>query len=329
MKILSLFWHSVESDSMAPRYFDGSSPKQSIFREQARYIKDHYTPISIIDFLKIRNNSQSIKALAKPPVLLGFDDGFRNVITNALPVLKEFAMPAVLFVIGEILKDPDYVPWYVEIEHFIRRTEKGTVSYKGLNFDLAMKQDCSSLKLHLKNNYKVLTAEEDRQDFLNDLSSVFGVERSGAQLLDEDLCFVSKSDLSELGSKSLLTVASHAMTHRYLATLSREEQVYELKQSHLLLGQHCESYYPAISYPLGSFNQDTIDIAKGVYEFGFAVSFGASYNNYYAYPRKSIRNDTYERLKYVLSPLRLKFLLPIKKVLHNIGIRRIDRVNLS
>ncbi len=323
MKILSLFWHSVESDSINPEYLDGSSPTESMFREHIKFIVNKYTPISIVDFMEIAENKRLIKSYTKPPVLLGFDDGFKNVVDLALPVLNEFKVPAMLFVIGEILNNPDFVPWYVEIKHLIRKTKKNTVIYDNVKVDLVSKKGRKLLMPLFAASFKALKYEDDRQRLLTNFASLLGLERPMATDLDDDLRFVCKEDLSSLGRDSLLTVASHAMTHRNLASLTYEEQVCELEQSDLLLKEHCPSYYPTVSYPDGSFCTDTIGIAKRIYKSAFATFLGSSYCDLYAYTRLCIGFDTVQELAYTTSFVRLNFLLPIKRFLNNIGIRKI------
>ena len=98
------------------------------------------------------------------------------------------------------------------------------------------------------------------------------------------------------------------MTHRDLPTLSYDEQVYELEPSDLQLGEHCPSYYRAIAYPSGSFNADTIAIAKRIYRGGFATSLGL-YRNLYAYQRIGLGHDNVQDLTYAVSPKRLTYIL--------------------
>ncbi len=324
MKILSLYWHSVEPDSINPEYIDGSNPTASIFRDQIKFIVNKYTPISIFDFMKIIENKNLIRSYAKPPVLLGFDDGFKNVIDQALPVLSEFKIPAVIFVIGEILKNPDFVPWYVEMIHMLRKTKKKTVIYDNVTIDLVSKKGRTLLRNLFEASFKALKFDDDRQRLLTKIVGLLEVERPRASELDDDLRFVCKEDLSDFFSTSLLTVASHAMTHRNLASLTYEEQVYELEQSDSLLKEHCPSYYPAISYPDGSFNKDTVSIAKGIYKSAFALLENSSYSNLYAYSRIGVGHDTVQELVHATSFVRLNFLLPVKRFLHNnnITIRR-------
>lgn len=273
--------------------------------------------------MKITRSKSPIHSYAKPPVLLGFDDGFKNVINHALPILNKFEIPVVFFIIGETLKNPNFVPWFVEAKQLIRRTKKKTVVYNNVEVDLVLKKGRKLLMHLFQTSFKTYRSEVDRQRLLTDFASLLGVERPMAFELDEDIRLVNKEDLSNLGSISLLTVASHTMSHRFLDSLTYEEQVYELEQSDFLLKEHCPSYYPVLSYPLGFFNKDTIDISKRIYKSAFATLLGSSYHNLYTYPRISIGHCTAQELVYRLGTIRLNYLLPIKRFLHNTGIRKI------
>jgi peptidoglycan/xylan/chitin deacetylase (PgdA/CDA1 family) len=63
----------------------------SVFRDQIRYLSDRYELVDLETVATTRNPSQKRVAIT-------FDDGFRNVYENALPVLAEFEAPATLFV---------------------------------------------------------------------------------------------------------------------------------------------------------------------------------------------------------------------------------------
>jgi peptidoglycan/xylan/chitin deacetylase (PgdA/CDA1 family) len=325
MRILSLLWHSVESDSIHNEYNYGLNPTKSLFNEQIKFIVDKYTPISIFDFANISEDNNIIKTFYKPPVLLGFDDGFKNVINFALPVLNNFEIPAILYVIGKSILNKDFVPWYLEIEHMARKTKKKTIRFDKILYDPKNKNEKISLINYLTARYKELRSENKRRTFLINLSKIFEVERPLQSHLDEDLHLVTKEDLKDLGTDSLLTISSHSMTHNPLANLTRQEQAFELEQSNLILSKNCLSYYPVIAYPNGSFNDDTINIAKKFYKFGFAVFFGSSYNNLFKYPRISIHSYNVKRLEYVLSFLRLNVLLPLKKLSYYTGLQKIGK----
>src|SRR5262249_15888545 len=171
-KILSVFWHSVESDSFSS---DRVYPTQRLFREQLQFLLANYTPVSILDFLQLHERKLPVSLYAKPPVLLAFDDGFKNVIRHALPVLPEFRAPSVFLVIGEVLRNPYFVPWYVEVRQLIRRTIRETIAYGNGSVNLAEQQNVMRLRRLFAASFLSCRSESDRQTLLQDLADILGV----------------------------------------------------------------------------------------------------------------------------------------------------------
>jgi peptidoglycan/xylan/chitin deacetylase (PgdA/CDA1 family) len=322
MKLLSIFWHTVKGDLIPPAY-RGGNPTVALFKAQMEFLTKNYTPISVAEFLRIRRDKRLRERYAKPPVLLGFDDGFKNVISNALPVLQKFAAPAVFFVIAKVIEDPMFVPWYVEVRHLVRRTQKKVIKYGDTSIDLSLPQGPATLKRLFAACFIGSKSEAERERLLMDFAKLLSVARPTGNDLDEDLKLINVEDVVNLKSSSLLTVASHGMTHRDLRALPYEEQYYELVQSDLLLRQHCPVYYPVIAYPSGAFNKITLSISTRIYEAGFGSFVGASYGNPYAYPRIGLGFDSVQEVAYAVSCKRLNYILPLKRFLDGIGVLRI------
>lgn len=322
-RLLSVFWHGVAPDSSSPDDVDSLSSFESVFRAQIEFIISNYTPVSISRFLECVGSTELIRSYIKPPILLSFDDGLASVITTAVPILTELKIPAVFFVVGEILRDPEFVPWFLETRHLIRKTERSIVRYDGGRLDLSRRTNHARLRRLVGASFRRCTSEEERQMLMRDLADLLGVDRPSASDLDPDLRLVTRDILGAFSSSGLLTIASHAMTHRHLAALTYEEQRYELEQSDLLLRTHCSSYYPAIAYPDGSFNADTIAIGRRIYRAGFAALRSSSYRNLYAYPRVGLDRCSVSETAYAISPARLRFLLPLKRFLDTVGLQTV------
>lgn len=72
------------------------SPKK--FERQMQYIKNkEYTPISLDDLQKYLNDKNHI--LPEKPIIVTFDDGYMDNYENALPVLKKYDIPAMVFIV--------------------------------------------------------------------------------------------------------------------------------------------------------------------------------------------------------------------------------------
>lgn len=67
------------------------------FRKQMAYLLDHgYHPITLAEAAATLDAGKDLQAKS---VVITFDDGYRNNLDNALPVLKEFGFRAVIFVV--------------------------------------------------------------------------------------------------------------------------------------------------------------------------------------------------------------------------------------
>lgn len=71
------------------------SPEQ--FRAQMAYLKKHgYAPRTLA---AVAADLDAGRPLPEKSVVLTFDDGYRNNLENALPILREFGFPAVIYVV--------------------------------------------------------------------------------------------------------------------------------------------------------------------------------------------------------------------------------------
>jgi peptidoglycan/xylan/chitin deacetylase (PgdA/CDA1 family) len=320
MKLLSVYWHNILPAFACKPQEEKLDPSVSMFKDHLRLIAEKYTPISVSDFVNIMDDPRMLRSYNNPPILLGFDDGFRSIITQVLPILQEEKIPAVVFVMGESLRNPEFVPWFLEVAHVFRRTQKRQIAWGGSTFDVISRDDCLRFRDQFQSAIRTCRSDSDREAMLTSIGKSLDVARPTASDLDEDLRLVTKDDLASLGSTSMLTVASHAMTHRYLDSLSHEEQVLELRQSDTLLRELCRAYYPVIAYPGGAFNDETVAIASSIYRAGFGTFRGSSFKNRYAYPRTGLGYLTADDLNHRISPTTTSFILPLKRILYAAGI---------
>jgi peptidoglycan/xylan/chitin deacetylase (PgdA/CDA1 family) len=97
-KIRVLFYHRIGSEADA-RISADITISQRTFRIHLTLLeKWGYTPITFQDFELYRTGELS---LPKKPVVITFDDGYQDLYTYAFPVMKEFGMRGVIFVVGD------------------------------------------------------------------------------------------------------------------------------------------------------------------------------------------------------------------------------------
>lgn len=78
--------------------------ERALFFAQLKYLKRNYKVIALRDYLVARQSKQSVP---KNSVILTFDDGLRNFLTVAAPILNELDLPATMFLVTDRVEARD------------------------------------------------------------------------------------------------------------------------------------------------------------------------------------------------------------------------------
>lgn len=96
--IYILAFHSViDPEGCQPweRAYDKVSVTVGNFKNQLGFLSQHVTPISLSEALTFVDGE-----IDRPYLVLTFDDGYRNALTNAAPIIRHFGLRPTLFVNG-------------------------------------------------------------------------------------------------------------------------------------------------------------------------------------------------------------------------------------
>jgi peptidoglycan/xylan/chitin deacetylase (PgdA/CDA1 family) len=116
-----LCYHAVPRDGCDDMPFGGLHVPAPLFAEHCRVLSRYCTPISLSTWRK-----HHAEGAALPPrsVLVTFDDGYRSVYTQALPILKHFGVPATVFICSDPVERGEMF-WYDAVA---RATNEQTVA---------------------------------------------------------------------------------------------------------------------------------------------------------------------------------------------------------
>jgi len=109
-----LMYHKVN-----PLPDNGPNVPPSLFAEQMRQLRDTHAPISLGDLLAALDGG---RALPERAVLVTFDDGYRDTLENAAPLMHRLSIPAVIFLPTRFLGHDEPLP------HDRRRAKAGILN---------------------------------------------------------------------------------------------------------------------------------------------------------------------------------------------------------
>ncbi len=112
-----VMYHKIDGNSAASRL--SVSPES--FKAQMSFLKRHkYNVVKLEDLAgMVRGNKLPSKTIA-----ITFDDGYEDNYLNAYPVLKEFNLPATIFIIPAMIGSDGYLTW----DQVIEMSESGVIT---------------------------------------------------------------------------------------------------------------------------------------------------------------------------------------------------------
>jgi len=236
-----------------------------LFEKCIKYISQNYEVVLLEDFI-ISNKIHPQKKYAT----IMFDDGYKDNIEFAAPILEKYKCKASFYVVTNCI-DNNIPTWTHILEHLFQFTKKTEIlidfeclptelKITHLNTPTAKIEYIKKLKPFLKK-----LSHTDRASILDRIVKTF----SDAELPKLMMNWTDLQKLREYGHY----IGSHTLSHCMLGTMDNQQ---EIKDELLNSGKKIEQklgYFPiSISYPVGSFSEQTKQIAKETgYKIGLAV----------------------------------------------------------
>ena len=236
-------------------------------------------------------------------VCLTFDDGYRDTLQWAYPILKDAEVPFAVYIptsfpdrLGEL--------WWLVLEAVIARNDRIGLVIAGRDrkFDCRTVAEKHALYDELYWWLRSRSTETELREVVRNLAAFYHVDI--AAFCDE-LC-MSWSELAQLANDPLVTFGAHTVSHPMLAKLEKDTVRAEMDLSRSVIEAALAVRPQHLSYPFGdrtSAGAREFEIAA---ELGFktavttrpGVLFADHAQRLTALPRISLNGD-YQRIRYV------------------------------
>lgn len=241
----------------------GADYPEAEFESHLLFLAENFSVVGLGAMVEsIRSRGQLTNQLA-----LTFDDGLRNNLTAAYPVLKRLSLPATFFVCPELIEKGRWL-WNHEARErletmAIEQRQRFASQHVDLNGSIDVEQIIGWMKtLRLR----------EREAVENEIRTETNAFRPSSE--QRRKCDVmSWEELRTLDS-GLITIGSHTVNHPILSTLTPQQLRFEIRESRHLLEEKLGRKVDQFCYPNGSHNPEVVEEVREHYRLAVTTQPG-------------------------------------------------------
>ena len=191
-----------------------------------------------------------------------FDDGFRNNLRTAYPILLKYKAPATVFLVTSLI-GTSLPPWPEQLYCGFASTKRSFIRFDGRSVSLQTYQDKTAAFTKIASRLMSLPVERKEAVLqqLLDMLGQFAEDYDALGMLDWE-------EVKKLNDGCLVSFGSHTHTHQILSRCSPERQHFELLTSRNLMLENLGSA-DLFAYPNGTSADYTRETKRLVSEVGY------------------------------------------------------------
>ncbi len=240
----------------------------SLFEKTIQFLTGNFHVVLLEDYLHDPLLYKREKTLAT----ISFDDGYKDNLEVAAPILLHYRCPASFYIVTECI-DKNLPTWTYITDHFFQqdghnriRLENDfvpdlfrVIKWENMPEGSEWGKKIKPWMKSLSNPQRLWVMEQLKQ------------QGNGSEKLPDNM-MMNWNNIRELLFAGFY-IGSHSHTHPMLASLPEQKEIEnELTLSALRIQENLEQKPLTISYPIGNWDERVIDIAmKAGYHYGLAV----------------------------------------------------------
>ncbi len=200
------------------------------FESQIKHLVENY---NVIPLEKVTSNN-------KNSVVITFDDGYKNNLEFAYPILKKYGAPATIFIVYDFI-DKNIFAWWDRMEH--SGIHSGMWEIKKLN----------------------------PNDVEKKVIKFTGIKPNSKKPSKYD--FMKWAEVKEI--MDVFEIGSHTLTHPILTNIPLKEAKIEIVESKKKIEEKIGKKIRSFAYPNGNYNESLIKLAEEAgYDFSVIYERG-------------------------------------------------------
>lgn len=278
-----LMYHRVLPDEEDLKEKATISVGTSRFEEHIKHLSENYSCIHIDDLANVKNMN-----LDKKPVVVTIDDGYKDNLLYALPILERYNVPAIIYVTTSF-PEGDCSLWWYELAEILDKLKE--IKFQGSSYQL----DNHKKRIIC---YKAIHAVMMSSDLTNQ-KKIMREIRSDMPEINYSSLVLSWNEIIELDKNPLITIGAHTHTHAVLSSLSEHDMKADILKSKELLEKNLSHPVDHFCYPAGGRAHASYREYRAVKELGFKTGVTTIYGklsldkeSFYNLPRIATKKRT-------------------------------------
>jgi peptidoglycan/xylan/chitin deacetylase (PgdA/CDA1 family) len=230
------------------------------FARQMKHLARFYRAVSMPEVLEAVEKG---RLLPKRAVLITFDDAYADFAEIAWPILKQFGLPATMFVPTAYSNQPERAFWWDRLYQAFAATSRTEINVSPLGHLPLLPLDQKRRSLRAIQNHVTTMPKCEAMRLVDSLCAELGLSCvQGGSVL-------TWNQLRELAREGL-TLGSHTRTHPVMTQVTPEQMREELQGSQEDLQREIGARLPIFCYPNGNHNEAVMSVLR---EQGIRLAF--------------------------------------------------------
>lgn len=260
-----LRYHRVIPDGADPFYNIGIPT--GVFDKHLDWLAENRNLVSLDQMVSWVEGKDSLPPKA---VALTFDDGYKDNLVHALPILRRYHAPAIIYLVSHLI-DSRRTPWWDALAHMFENTRVGSTR---LPLDLDSIGDAAVTDLSTLSSRRLAFGRAcEALKMVPDAKRRAGIERVadclGVEEPDAAQCPLLSWDDARVMVDAGVEIGSHTCSHPIMTRLSRQEAWKELMDSKSLIEDRLGTPVRHFSFPNGKRDDFSVELSGIVRAAGY------------------------------------------------------------
>ena len=260
-----LCYHSVvpTDRTSTPWYKTYLCVTEKDFESQIKFISKNYNCIDLPTAIEKLKN----KKLPKKSVIVTFDDGYRNNLSVAFPILKKYNVPATIYITTGLIDRRAHF-WWDEQGFIINNHSHLSFDWEGRHFNwtlISIQEKMSAYK-NLTALFKTLNLDKQKE-----LMKLIRLRSNLHYNYNNEI--LSWKEVKHLDSDPLITIGAHTINHPILSNISTYQAKEEIAHSKKIIEKQLKHSIDHFSYPFG----EEIHVSSREFDLAETAGFSSSF----------------------------------------------------